>query len=234
MLSDEMLKLINDHLVFFNIRFRNIKVARKPTTEFIAQYQQTYPNYLFYIWDNLGFACFEDGGFWLVNPADYIDILNLCLKHTDFTNHDDFYVFGRSAYGNLYVMNKKTSSKLTIDIVNLRIYPNIDMHSSFDEMDHVKTFLATIVTRAKNEDIDIYDNNENFLFERCLANLGELKDHEIYAFEPPAVLGGQKMLENMKKANLFEYIPFVANLDNFQVMLDICKGLDRLEIKPIN
>lgn len=68
------------------------------------------------------------------------------------------------------------------------------------------SFLLTIVTKAKNEDIDIYDKNGKFLFDRCLINLGELNDNEIYAFEPPAVLGGQQVIENIKKgiySNIF-------------------------------
>ncbi len=36
----------------------------------------------------------------------------------------------------------------------------------------------------------------------------------------------------MKKVDLFQYIPFVAQLDKFQVMLDIAKEVDRLGIKP--
>lgn len=58
------------------------------------------------------------------------------------------------------------------------------------------------------------------------------KENEIYAFEPPAVLGGPQVIENMKKVDLFQYIPFVAQLDKFQVMLDIAKEVDRLGIKP--
>lgn len=234
MLSESILKQINDHLNFFNVRFINIKIGKKPTSDFIAQYKYTYPEYLFYIWDKLGFASFENGGFWLVNPIDYDNILELCLKDTDFSNPDDFYVFGRSAYGNLYVMNKKNSSKLTIDIIDLRIYPSIQESSLLDETDHIRTFLSTIVTRAKNEDIDIYDKNGKFLFDRCLTNLGELKDNEIYAFEPPAVLGGPQVIENIIKVDLFQYISFVSQLDQFQVMLDIGKEVDRLGIKPNN
>ena len=82
--------------------------------------------------------------------------------------------------------------------------------------------------------IDIFDKNENLLFERCLTNLGELKENEIYAFEPPVVLGGPLVIENIRKVDLFQYIPFVAQLDKFQVMLDINKEVDHLGIKPRN
>lgn len=225
---------IQKYLDYFKIKFSKIEIGKKPSPEFIAQYEHNYPEYLFYLWDKLGFASFENGGFWLVNPVDYEDILELCLKDTDFPEYDDFYVIGRSAFGDLHVIGRSTSSKLTIDIINLRIYPSIKDIPNVADINHLGSFLSTIVTKAKNEDIDIYDQNKKLLFDRCLTNLGELKDNEIYAYEPPAVLGGKQLIENMKKVDLFQYIPFVAQLDKFQVMLDISKEVDRLGIKPQN
>lgn len=223
---------IQKYFDYFNVKFSKIEIGKKPSLEFIAQYEHTYPEYLFYIWDKLGFASFENGGFWLVNPVDYEDILELCLKDTDFPQYDEFYVLGRSAFGELHAIGKNTSSKLTIDIINLRIYPSIKDPQDSENADLLGSFLSMVVTRAKNEDIDIYDKNEKLLFDRCLTNLGEVNDNEIYAFEPPAVLGGPQVIENIRKVDLFQYIPFVAQLDKFQVMLDIAKEVDRLGIKP--
>lgn len=227
-----MLKQINDHLDFFNVRFSNIRIGKKPTPEFIAQYEQTFPKYLFYIWDKLGFASFENGGFWLVNPVDYEDILELCLKNTDFTKYDEFYVIGRSAFGKLFVVGKETASGLTIDIIDMQIFPSIKDNSHINESDKLRSLFSTIVIKGEKESIDIYDTKGKPLFDRCLTNLGELKDSEIYAFEQPAVLGGQQVIGNMKKVDLFQYIPFVAQLDKFQVMLDIVKEVERKGIKP--
>lgn len=225
---------IQKYFDYFKVKFSNIKTGKKPTPEFISQHEHTYPEYLFYIWDKLGFASFENGGFWLVNPVDYEDILELCLKDTDFPEYDDFYVIARTAFGKLLVTSKETDSSLTIDVINMRIFPSINGNRNLREEDHLSSFLSTIVIKGKKESIDAYDKNEKLLFDRCLANLGELKDNEIYAFEPPAVLGGQQVIENMKKIDLFQYIPFVAQLDKFQVMLDINKEVDRLGIKPQN
>ncbi|MFI8145493.1 GAD-like domain-containing protein [Acinetobacter sp. ABJ_C5_2] len=222
---------IQKYFDYFNVKFSKIEIGKKPTPKFIAQHKHTFPEYLFYIWDKLGFASFENGGFWLVNPVDYEDILELCLKDTDFSQYDEFYILGRSAFGELHARGKSTSSKLTIDMINLRIYPSIKDIQDTENNDLLGSFLSMIVTRAKNEDIDVYDKNGKFLFDRCLTNLGELRENEIYAFEPPVVLGGPQVIENMKKVDLFQYIPFVAQLDKFQVMLDIVKEVDRLGVK---
>ncbi|MGL4588065.1 MAG: GAD-like domain-containing protein [Acinetobacter ursingii] len=232
MLSISQQEEIEKYLDYFKVKFSKIEIGKKPSPEFIVQHEHTFPESLFYIWNKLGFASFEYGGFWLVNPIEYEDILELCLKDTEFPEYDEFYVFGRSAFGELHAIGKNTSSKLTIDIINLRIYPSIKAPQDGDKVDFLGSLLSMIVTRAKNEDIDIYDKNENLLFDRCLTNLGELKDNEIYAFEPPAILGGLQIIENIKKVDLFQYIPFVAQLDKFQVMLDIAKEVDRLGIKP--
>ncbi|MEO4110381.1 GAD-like domain-containing protein [Acinetobacter pittii] len=232
MLPISQQEAIQKYFDYFNVKFSKIEIGKKPTPEFIAQHQHTFPEYLFYIWEKLGFASFENGGFWLVNPVDYEDILELSLKDTDFTQHDDFYVIARTAFGKLLVTSKETDSNLTIDIINMMIFPSINENRNFSEEDHMSSFLSTILIKGKKESIDAYDKNSKLLFDRCLTNLGELKENEIYAFEPPAVLGGPQVIENMKKVDLFQYIPFVAQLDKFQVMLDIAKEVDRLGIKP--
>ncbi|WP_374530838.1 GAD-like domain-containing protein [Acinetobacter sp.] len=227
-------KLVDEFLVFFQSHFSSIEIDKKPTPEFIAQHEHTFPEYLFYIWDKLGFSSFEHGGFWLVNPIEYEDILELCLKDTNFPEHDEFYVIGRSAFGELYAVGKNTRSKLTIDMVNLRIYPTLRDDENNSELALLRSLLSSITMEGSKKAIDIFDKNENLLFERCLTNLGELKENEIYAFEPPVVLGGPLVIENIRKVDLFQYIPFVAQLDKFQVMLDINKEVDRLGIKPRN
>ncbi|PJG43070.1 hypothetical protein XA39_09470 [Acinetobacter tandoii] len=227
-------KLVDEFLVFFQSHFSSIEIDKKPTPEFIAQHEHTFPEYLFYIWDKLGFSSFEHGGFWLVNPIEYENILELCLKDTNFPEHDEFYVIGRSAFGELYAVGKNTRSKLTIDMVNLRIYPTLRDDENNSELALLRSLLSSITMEGSKKAIDIFDKNENLLFERCLTNLGELKENEIYAFEPPVVLGGPLVIENIRKVDLFQYIPFVAQLDKFQVMLDINKEVDHLGIKPRN
>ncbi|WP_257226311.1 MULTISPECIES: T6SS immunity protein Tdi1 domain-containing protein [unclassified Acinetobacter] len=133
---------------------------------------------------------------------------------------------GRSAFGNLYLIGKNTRSKIVINISDLRIYPTIREGTNNTELPLLRSLLSTITIEGSRKAIDIYDQNEKLLFDRCLTNLGELKDNEIYAYEPPAVLGGKQLIENMKKVDLFQYIPFVAQLDKFQVMLDISKEVD--------
>jgi len=234
MQSNEALKFIHDYLDFFEVHFTSITAGKKPSVEFIAQYNHTFPEYLFYIWDKLGFASFENGGFWLVNPVDYEDILELCLKDTDFTQYDDFYVVGRSAFGELIAIGKNTPSKLIVDINYLRIFPSLREIDVSDQISQLRALVISIASHAEKKGFDIYDKNKKLLFDRCLTNLGELKENEIYAFEPPAVLGGKQVIENMKKVDLFQYIPFVAQLDKFQVMLDIVKEVEKQGIKPQN
>ncbi|MFI8125008.1 hypothetical protein [Acinetobacter sp. ABJ-A23_2] len=63
MLPTDQLKKIQDYLDYFKIKFSKIEIGKKPTPEFVAQYEHTFPEYLFYIWEKLGFASFENGGF---------------------------------------------------------------------------------------------------------------------------------------------------------------------------
>lgn len=67
-------------------KFKNIKIetGAKPTQAFINTYGDFFPRPLWYLWEQIGFACFDDGGFWLVNPDDYADLLDEILKPRPF------------------------------------------------------------------------------------------------------------------------------------------------------
>jgi hypothetical protein len=146
-------KLVDEFLVFFQSHFSSIEIDKKTTPEFIAQHEHTFPKYLFYIWGKLGFASFEHGGFWLVNPTEYEDILELCLKDTKFPEHDEFYVIGRSAFGELYTVGKNTRSKLTIDIVNLRIYPTLRDDENNTELALLRSLLSSITMEGTKKQL---------------------------------------------------------------------------------
>lgn len=230
MLSNAESKYLADYFEFFETEGFKIESEHYPTAEFKAQYQHSFPEYLFYLWDKIGFACFQNGGFWLVNPVEYEDLLALCLKDTKFTDYDEFYVIGRNAFGELYVIGKNTPSSLTIDFVNMRIFPSIEKRDLSNELQMLRHLMIKIETRA--DGFDEIDEHEKPMFERCLANYGKLAENEIYGFEPPAVLGGKQLVKNIKKQDLFQYLPFVAQLDTFEIMRDIVADMNALGIKP--
>lgn len=216
--------------------FKNIKIGTgaKPTQAFINTYGDFFPRPLWYLWEQIGFACFDDGGFWLVNPDDYADLLDEILKPTPFYAHDDWYVFGRTAFGTLKVLGRQTKSSLTIYIDDMQIFPRILDNRQLTQRQHaIGLTVAVSVVEYKGEKLyDLTDTDHTPLFNRCLASYGKLKEDEIYTFVPAIALGGKQLLQNVQKVNIFEHINFITQLEPFEIMMDINRVVDNLGITP--
>lgn len=216
--------------------FKNIKIetGAKPTQAFIKTYGDFFPRPLWYLWEQIGFACFDNGGFWLVNPDDYADLLDEILKPTPFYAHDDWYVFGRTAFGTLEVMGRQTTSSLTIYIDDMQIFPRILDNRQVSQRDQAisLTVAVSVVEYDGEKSYDLTDIHDNPLFNRCLASYGKLKEDEIYAFVPAIALGGKQLLQNVQKVNIFEHINFITQLEPFEIMMDINRVVDNLGITP--
>ncbi len=231
-ISDNAKLAIDKYIDYFiNTKF-HIKIKNRPSEAFIKDNIQNYPAPLLYLWQEIGFACFEKGGFWLVNPAEYQDLLDICLKDTKFPEHDDFIVIGRTAFGELIAMGKKTASKLTIDMDYLRIFPYIVKNVNLTDKDFAIPMLTKIWTEAEKDSFDTIDFQQKKLFDRCLASHGQLKEDEMYAFTPPLALGGQRDFYNIEKVNIHQHLNFVAQLEPFTIMMDINAVVDDMGITP--
>lgn len=233
-LDDDAKQKIESKLNRWQSKNIKIEIGAKPTQAFINTYGDFFPRPLWYLWEQIGFACFDNGGFWLVNPDDYADLLDDILRPTPFYHHDDWYVLGRTAFGGLEVMGRQTQSNLTIDLDYIRIFPWIQDDRQVSQRSQAIS-LTVVMPVGEYKGKKLYDETDarnKPLFERCLASYGKLKDDEMYTFVPAIALGGKALLKNVQKVNIFEYINFITQLQPFEVMMDINRAVDNLGITP--
>ncbi|STY90974.1 T6SS immunity protein Tdi1 domain-containing protein [Moraxella bovis] len=227
---------VDEYLKYWQSQNIKIETGAKPTQAFIKTYGDFFPRPLWYLWEQIGFACFDDGGFWLVNPDDYADLLDEILKPTPFYAHDDWYVLGRTAFGELKVMGRYTRSHLTIVLDYIRIFPAIEGNRQLTQRQHAINIVVEVNGAIREiggeKSYDLTDIHHTPLFNRCLASYGKLKEDEMYAFVPAIALGGKQLLQNVQKVNIFEYINFITQLEPFEIMMDINRVVDNLGITP--
>jgi hypothetical protein len=60
---------------------------------------------------------------------------------------------------------------------------------------------------------DVYDAHQKPLFCQALERFGILERDEMYAFVHPLYLGGENLVENMQKTNLFIYADIQKNIE---------------------
>ena len=99
-----------------------------PTQQELSFYEGKLPQRLLEYWQEYGFCGWGDGNFWTVNPAEYHEVLQAWLEGTEFERReknglDQYYVIGRSAFGDLYILGGISGQSIDINPVYAMVFP---------------------------------------------------------------------------------------------------------------
>ena len=220
---------------FYNFKgFGPAIKATMPTQETFEFFKGKLPDRLLEYWQEYGFCGWGNGIFWIVNPQDYHEILQIWLEGTEFAEReknglDKYYVIGRGAFGDLIVWGKTSGQSIDVNSNFGMIFPT-DYSEKLKERGEERSIDLFFAVRRK-ESFDQKDINEKPLFERALKNLGPLEADEMYAFVPALALGGVNKLENLQKVKAIEHLNFLAELGEKLIMADIVAMSNELHKK---
>jgi hypothetical protein len=185
-----------------------------PSSDQIKKYEGKLPTRLLNYWKEYGWGAFGDGMFWLVNPADFVNVLDAWCHNL--VNIDDAYVIGRSAFGKLIVWKKGHGKFMHIIPFEHTVYtfaPNKHVQAGKEDFS-----LGIFLSRIDPASLEFEDKDEKPLFKRALKKLGATKMDEMYAFEPALSLGGPARLDSLVKVKLEEHLHFLAELGETEVI----------------
>jgi hypothetical protein len=163
------------------------------------------PNQLLAYWRQEGWCSYRQGLFWTVNPDDYEGLIDEWLADTPLEQIDAFHVFGRSAFGDLYLCGEKSGSNATVCCsINSITAVAKELKAKNDEQkdSSIRSFFAA----SFPADFDRADLSKKPLFDRARSKLGVLAVDEMYGFEPALALGGKPVLENLRKVQLDQHL----------------------------
>jgi hypothetical protein len=185
----------------------------KADQEVIKEYSGKLPAKLFEYWRELGWCGYGNGLIWMVNPKDYEDILEQRLRGTPFEDRDDLSVIARNAFGELYVWAKGKGKVLAIrpstNVINY--FSPTDRENLSEDEENRK--LQRFWSGQQKQFLDIDDEEDKPLFDRCLEKFGPLKPDEMYGFKQHLAVGGARELKNMEILKLDVYHSIAAQLD---------------------
>ncbi len=110
----ELNKLNDEYFEMFIEEFGEPTEHIQATDQQVGAYRGILPDQLLKYWQMVGFSGFNDGLFWITNPAEFEDVLESFLDDTEFAHYDNYHVIARSAYGQLYLWGKRTGASLDI------------------------------------------------------------------------------------------------------------------------
>ncbi|MFW1971494.1 GAD-like domain-containing protein [Acinetobacter bereziniae] len=190
--------------------------------DIINKYKGKLPTQLLEYWKEFGFSGWGNGLFWLVNPEEYQDTLDVWLENIETQPHEEYFVIARSAFGDLEIWGTIHGNCYTISPIMNQIFPNIQDIETGEEDLLIRIFISS----KEKKLLDIKDYRNKPLFERAVKKYGVLTKNEMFGFEPALVLGGEAKLENVRKLPIISHLQFLATLDTPRMMLDIGKYVD--------
>ncbi|HWW68866.1 MAG TPA: GAD-like domain-containing protein [Duganella sp.] len=177
----------------------------------IEKWRGRLPDQLLTYWREEGWCAYAKGLFWTVDPDDYEDLIDEWLENTKLEQLDSFHVIARSAFGDLYACGEKTGQSVTVACPINAIFAlqNELKPKTKDDLDlSIRSFFAF----GEPADFDLHDESKQPLFERAVAELGQLASDEMYGFEPALVLGGQMKIDNLIKVKLDVHLTILRQL----------------------
>lgn len=207
---------------FYNYKGLGPAVHSQAVPEAVLQrFRGKLPNQLLTWWRLYGWSGYGEGRFWFVNPDEYEPVLEAWIGDTRFMEEDAYYVFARSAFGDVELWGRKSGDSLTINGVNGLIFPKDD--SAKVASGRSDGLMSAFLIGLGKDELDRKDHLNRPLFERALKKLGPLGPDEMYGFEPALCLGGKADLKNLQKVKAVEHLVLLAQLGERKIMRDIVK-----------
>ncbi|MBP1202858.1 hypothetical protein JOD97_000872 [Duganella sp. 1411] len=196
----------------------------QPNKAEIEEFRGKLPDKLIEYWQANGWGGYYNGLFWFTNPNEYIPVVDAWLDGTDISDKSAYFAIARTAFGRVFLWNKKTGQNATIDALSSRLIITPPDKKVIDG-DDTKAF-QYFISGEEPDDLDFKDVKEKPLFKKALKKLGPVAFDEMYGFEPPLCIGGMPHLENLNKVKAVEHLVLLEQLGDVEVMrIDVSSHL---------
>ncbi|USX11280.1 DUF1851 domain-containing protein [Oxalobacteraceae bacterium OTU3CAMAD1] len=196
----------------------------QPSPQQIDRFSGRLPEQLLEYWKLYGWCGYYEGLFWLVNPDDYVSVVETWLESTQIENKSDYLAIARTAFGRIFLWNKEAGQTVTIVSLDSQIItspPNKKVVAGDDTIP-----LQSFLIGKEPDRLDIEDVKEKKLFKRALKKLGPVAEDEMYGFEPALCIGGMPVLENIRKFKTIEHLILLERFGEIEIMhIDVGRHL---------
>lgn len=158
----------------------------------------------------VGFSGFNDGLFWITNPAEFEDVLESFLDDTEFAHYDNYHVIARSAYGQLYLWGERTGASLDI-ATHLNWIMTNQGHAKDISKGDANIAIQSFFGFQDKEYIDVEVSSKP-LFPSAIKKHGPVGKEEVMVFTPYLFMGGKKSADAMIKEDLHVFLQVMADL----------------------
>jgi hypothetical protein len=200
---------MNEHFLLFLEEFGEGTDQEAPDDAFFEQYQSIMPaSYISFI-RNQGFASYGGGLFWTVHPARLSGYARNWLSPIGQLAGKEYFVFARSAFGDLYVLQADSGHQLSISTATGVIWASKKIAAPSRNFSlGIESFFGS----AYRKDFDIEDDDGHSMFSHAHEKFGPLTPNEVYGFAPGLSAGGHISSESLCRARLDAHLDLLTQL----------------------
>ena len=209
---------MDEDFEYFLSTFAPISERQEVPEAAFQKYRGILPDQLLDYWREVGWCSFASGLFWMVNPEEWDEPMELMLEDTEFLERDAYHVIARNAFGDLWLWGEKTGGSLRIRASDGMIFPHAPNAAFGDK--GIDFEMQLYFGGQMVDSVDILDNHQKPLFKRALKKLGPLKANEVYGFVPLPAMGGACELKYLQKVQADVYMDLLARNTPMRVMPD--------------
>ena len=176
----------------------------------LKKYKGVLPDQLLHYWKTEGWNAYSDGLFWIVNPEEYNDLVELWLEDTHYPKIDNYHCIARTSFGVLYVWGERNNQWFTISCPTNTIvaFDKTLLKVNKDPNSSIRSFFASSLPI----DRDLKDLKRKMLTPQSFKKLGHLKADEVYGFAPALAAGGSQTIDNVEKEDLFIHLSILREM----------------------
>ena len=184
-------------------------------------FDSIFPSLLLEAWEQVGFAGFKKGFFWLCDPVEWAPAVAAWTKDLNLKiGQDNWHAIGRNAFGQMELWGERTGLSLIIEPVHGLIVPSQDAASRMGtEQLRNNQIVALLYTTPTAK--GLFGQDERPLFDRAVKAHGEVGPDTLYSFVPAHALGGPLTVDHIEIADAPTHVELLADLSPRRVTGDI-------------
>lgn len=170
--------------------FEDYVCVKEVETQLLEKYKDYLPNEIMFIWEKYGFGTFMRGYLKMINPEEYMDLLQI-----SYFAADKAIPIMVTAFGDIITWEEGRYMML-ISIKEQEIYCLADgMKYIWEDM---------------NDDYFTKKYFELKQYDKAVAKYGELAYDECFGYTPLLGMGGSKKIANLEKVKIKEHIELIT------------------------
>ena len=200
--------------------------------EHVRRFGGVVPDLLIMLWQRVGFSGFADGAMWMIDPLEWAGAAAEMLRGVKvrFLEPGSLLVpVARSAFGQFWFWSPGHGVCLSVRPADGELDMYSDPWARVNADRNVFIWLASM----KADDMNMYDQRDEGLFEQALMAYGPVNERQCYAFVPSILLGGPNHVDHIEKVGLRAHLKVLDMIGRGEVSFELGQPVRSIDGRPL-